>query len=48
MKDLYTFDATEEEAANTYEDVRRAYVGIFKRIGVPFAVVSLRNKPLID
>ncbi|RUS22921.1 hypothetical protein BC937DRAFT_94918, partial [Endogone sp. FLAS-F59071] len=40
MKDLYTFDATEEEAASTYEDVRRAYTRIFKRIGVPFAVAD--------
>ncbi|RUP16586.1 prolyl-tRNA synthetase [Jimgerdemannia flammicorona] len=40
MKDLYTFDATEEEATATYEDVRAAYAKVFRRIGVPFVVAD--------
>ncbi|KAK0560479.1 hypothetical protein OC844_003732 [Tilletia horrida] len=32
MKDLYTFDATLDEAASTYEQVRGAYARIFDRI----------------
>lgn len=32
MKDLYTFDATAEEATSTYADVRQAYHNIFHRI----------------
>lgn len=41
MKDLYTFDASEEQAAVTYEDVKNAYVRIFDRLGLPYSVVSL-------
>ena len=41
MKDLYTFDASESDAHETYEQVRGAYKKIFERIGVPFASVRL-------
>ncbi|KAL1916254.1 uncharacterized protein VTP21DRAFT_5871 [Calcarisporiella thermophila] len=40
MKDLYTFDATIEEAIQTYDEVGRAYRNIFKRIGIPFVVAE--------
>ena len=40
MKDLYTFDTSEEEAIRTYEEVLIAYKNIFDRIGVPFTIVS--------
>ena len=41
MKDLYTFDTSEEAALRTYEEVLIAYKNIFNKIGVPFAIVSL-------
>jgi prolyl-tRNA synthetase len=41
MKDLYTFDASEEAALRTYEEVLIAYKNIFNKIGVPFVIVSL-------
>lgn len=40
MKDLYTFDVTEQEAYKTYDEVVLAYRRIMKRLGVPYAVVS--------
>lgn len=40
MKDLYSFDATQEEAYTTYDQVGQAYQNIFKRIGVPFVVAE--------
>lgn len=40
MKDLYTFDATEDLAQTTYNDAKEAYVRIFDRIGLPYLVVS--------
>jgi prolyl-tRNA synthetase len=40
MKDLYTFDTSEEEALKTYEEVFIAYKNIFNKIGIPFAIVS--------
>ncbi len=40
MKDLYSFDATEEEAMKTYEQVRGAYARLLDRIGIPYASVS--------
>lgn len=46
MKDLYTFDANEADALETYDDVNRAYRRIFSRIGLPFAVVSPRTTGL--
>ena len=39
MKDMYTFDASKEDALQTYEEVRGAYKTIFERIGIPFASV---------
>ncbi|KAI8979581.1 hypothetical protein BDF20DRAFT_974642 [Mycotypha africana] len=40
MKDLYSFDATQEEAYITYEQAGQAYQNIFNRIGVPFVVAE--------
>jgi prolyl-tRNA synthetase len=40
MKDLYSFDVTEEEAMKTYDEVRKAYARILDRIGIPYASVS--------
>lgn len=40
MKDLYTFDVSEEEAMKTYDEVLLAYRRIMERLGVPYAVVS--------
>jgi len=40
MKDLYTFDKTEEASMNTYKEVVNAYKRIFSRIGLPYFVVS--------
>lgn len=39
MKDLYSFDATVEDAYKTYDQVAGAYKNIFTRLGVPFVVV---------
>lgn len=36
MKDLYTFDATIEQARITYNSVREAYRRIFDKLRVPF------------
>ena len=35
MKDLYSFHATDEDRDQYYEEVRKAYLKIFKRIGLP-------------
>ena len=40
MKDLYTFDATKEQALQTYERVREAYSAFFKRFKIPFLVAK--------
>lgn len=40
MKDLYTFDKSEDEALATYRQVSQAYISILKQIGIPFALVS--------
>jgi prolyl-tRNA synthetase len=40
MKDLYSFDATQEDAYATYDQVAVAYRRIFERIGVPFVVAE--------
>lgn len=37
MKDMYSFDASEEAALETYEEVRGAYSRILSDIGIPFA-----------
>ena len=36
MKDLYTFDATTEQALQTYEAVRQAYSAFFKELRLPY------------
>lgn len=36
MKDLYTFDATPQHAAETYQAVRQAYRNFFSELAVPF------------
>jgi prolyl-tRNA synthetase len=36
MKDLYTFDATLEQALETYSQVRIAYDNLFKELGIPY------------
>jgi len=36
MKDLYTFDASIEDALQTYEAVRRAYVAFFDEFKIPY------------
>ncbi|KAI7818323.1 hypothetical protein BC939DRAFT_463243 [Gamsiella multidivaricata] len=40
MKDLYTFDVSEEEAMKTYDEVVLAYRRIMQRLGVPYAVAE--------
>ena len=40
MKDMYSFDRSEEEALQTYQDVRSAYLRIFQRLSLPVVVVS--------
>lgn len=40
MKDLYTFDATVEDAHVSYDLVAQAYRNIFNRVGIPFVVVG--------
>ncbi|XP_071166560.1 probable proline--tRNA ligase, mitochondrial isoform X1 [Mytilus edulis] len=39
MKDLYTFDTTEENAKKTYEEVCQVYENIFNRLGLQFKKV---------
>lgn len=36
MKDMYTFDRSEEEAKVTYDLVNEAYMKLFKQLEVPF------------
>lgn len=36
MKDLYTFDATEEQAIKTYDEVRKAYVAFLEDLRLPY------------
>ncbi|KAK3067518.1 hypothetical protein LTR53_015573 [Teratosphaeriaceae sp. CCFEE 6253] len=40
MKDLYTFDATEAAARETYEDVRRAYRAFLDELRLPYLVAN--------
>ncbi|KAG9298195.1 hypothetical protein G9A89_002683 [Geosiphon pyriformis] len=40
MKDLYTFDATEEASIKTYTEVTEAYKRIFLKIGLPFIIAD--------
>lgn len=39
MKDMYTFDSTEENAKITYDEVCQVYENIFKRLGLDFKKV---------
>ena len=36
MKDLYTFDATTEQALQTYQNVRRGYNAFFRELKIPY------------
>ncbi|KAI7824601.1 hypothetical protein BX661DRAFT_185611, partial [Kickxella alabastrina] len=40
MKDMYSFDATREQAIETFYTVERAYRRCFGRIGVPYVVAD--------
>ncbi|KAI7906142.1 uncharacterized protein BX663DRAFT_253298 [Cokeromyces recurvatus] len=40
MKDLYSFDKSQEDAYASYDQVGEAYRRIFQRIGVPFVVAD--------
>jgi prolyl-tRNA synthetase len=40
MKDAYSFDATEEGARASYEEMRKAYVRIFDRMGLTYRMVQ--------
>ncbi|XP_042859358.1 probable proline--tRNA ligase, mitochondrial [Penaeus japonicus] len=40
MKDLYTFDESEEASVSTYWEICKAYDRVFQRIGVPFIKVE--------
>lgn len=40
MKDLYTFDSTQEKALKTYETVRRAYSAFFDEFKIPYLVAE--------
>lgn len=39
MKDMYTFDSSEQAARRTYEQVCAAYCSLFTRLGLPFVKV---------
>ncbi len=40
MKDAYSFDADEKRAAESYEQMRQAYVRIFDRMGLTYRMVQ--------
>ncbi|KAM0702604.1 hypothetical protein Q7P35_010035 [Cladosporium inversicolor] len=40
MKDLYTFDVTEEEARATYDQVRKAYSAFLDELNLPYLVAN--------
>ena len=40
MKDMYSFDSSKERALETYDQVSAAYVSIFQKLQVPFAVAE--------
>ena len=40
MKDLYTFDQSNESALESYEEAHHAYVNLFRELGVPFAIAQ--------
>ena len=43
MKDLYTFDASEEEALETYEIVRNTYKAFFNELKIPYLVAEAQS-----
>lgn len=45
MKDLYTFDASAEDAVSTYSEIRQAYYRIFHRLFHWSHIPSLVEKP---
>lgn len=40
MKDMYSFDVTQDDAHRTYDEVANAYRAFFESIGVPFVVAE--------
>lgn len=40
MKDLYTFDATEKAALETYQDVQEAYKALFDELKLPYLIAE--------
>lgn len=40
MKDLYTFDYTTQEAEETYDEVRAAYIRIFQELSLPVVMAE--------
>ena len=40
MKDLYTFDQSNDTALESYKEAHRAYVNFFAELGVPFAIAQ--------
>lgn len=43
MKDLYTFDATAQDAHSSYSRIQEAYRHIFDEIGVPYTVAEANS-----
>ena len=43
MKDLYTFDASEKEAVETYKIVRAAYSAFFDELKIPYLVAEAHS-----
>ncbi|MCX7972022.1 MAG: proline--tRNA ligase [bacterium] len=46
MKDLYSFHTSWECLDRTYEEVYKAYIRIFKRLGIPVEVVEAFSGPI--
>lgn len=43
MMDAYSFNASEEDLVNTYQNIRKAYLEIFKKIGLDLIPVAADN-----
>ncbi len=43
MLDAYSFDASEEEMAKSYENVKKAFIEIFEKIGLPVIPIVADN-----
>lgn len=43
MKDLYTFDVTDEQAQETYDDVRKAYSAFLDELKLPYLVANANS-----